>query len=120
MSTILLVDDHKVGREALAKILRLHAHEVMEAADAAEGLSMLNSMHFDIIITDFVMPEVSGFQFIDQVRKLWPDTRVLMMSGYLTPEVGGLLSEGFKFLPKPVDVPILLEAIERISAPASR
>jgi CheY-like chemotaxis protein len=119
MTVILLVDDHKVGREALAKILRLYGHEVVEAADGAEGLSILNRIPFDLIITDFVMPEVSGVQFIDQVRKKWPDTQIVMMSGYLTPEVGQMLTGDLTFLPKPVDVPILLEAIKRIGSSVS-
>ena len=65
---ILLVDDNRVGREGLAKILRLHGHEVVEAGGASEGLALLNNTRFDLIITDFVMPEVSGFEVADQLR----------------------------------------------------
>lgn len=111
---ILLVDDNNVSRQAFAKILRLHGHEVMEAATAAEGLGILGDIRFDLVITDFVMPDISGFQLIAQIRQKWPHTPILLMSGYLTPEVGDIISDGVDFIPKPVDVPVLLEAIERL------
>lgn len=111
---ILLVDDNRVGREALAKILQFHGHEVIEAADANHGLAILDGNRVDLIITDFVMPQMSGFQFIDEVRKRWPDARILMMSGYLTPELGKILSGNLGFLAKPIDVAVLLETIGRI------
>jgi CheY-like chemotaxis protein len=111
---ILLVDDNNVSRQAFAKILRLHGHEVMEAANAAEGLDILDDIRFDLVITDFVMPDISGFQLIAHIRQKWPHTPILLMSGYLTPEVGDIISGGVDFIPKPVDVPVLLEAIERL------
>ena len=111
---ILLVDDNNVSREAFAKILRLHGHEVMEAANAGEGLDILGDIHCDLVITDFVMPNISGFQLIAQIRQKWPRTLILLMSGYLTPEVGEIISDGVEFIPKPVEVPVLLEAIERL------
>ena len=111
---ILLVDDNRVGREAFAKILRLNGYEVMEAADAAEALETLSKIPIDLMITDFVMPGLSGVQLIEQIRSQWPRTRVLMMSGYLTSEVGSIVSDGVDFIPKPVDVPLLLSTINRI------
>jgi CheY-like chemotaxis protein len=116
---ILLVEDSKVSREACAKLLRLHGHEVVEAANAAEGLDNLHKLSFDLVITDFVMPNISGFQLIAQIREKWPRTPILLMSGYLTPEVGKIVSDGVEFIAKPVDVPVLLQAIERL-VPKSR
>ena len=111
---ILLVDDNNVSRGAFAKILRLHGHAVMEAADGSEGLDILGDLHCDLVITDFVMPNISGFQLIAQIRQKWPRTPILLMSGYLTPEVAEIISDGVEFIPKPVEVPVLLEAIERL------
>jgi CheY-like chemotaxis protein len=113
---ILLVEDNKVSREACAKLLRLHGYEVMEAANASEGLDILGRFSFDLVITDFVMPNISGFQLIAQIRQQWPRTPILLMSGYLTPEVGKIVSDGVEFIAKPVDLPVLLQAIERLVA----
>lgn len=111
---LLLVDDNRVGREAFAKILRLNGHEVLEAADGGEALEILSKISIDLIITDFVMPGLSGAQLIEQIRSRWPRTRMLMMSGYLTSEVGNIVSDGVDFIPKPVDVPVLLSTINRM------
>lgn len=111
---ILLVDDNNVSREAFANLLRLHGHEVMEAAAASDGLDILGSIHVDLVITDFVMPDISGFQLIGQVRQKWPRTPILLISGYLSPEVGEIVSDGVEFIPKPVELSVLLEAIERL------
>lgn len=111
---ILLVDDNNRSRKVFAEILRLHGHEVMEAADASEGLDILGSIHVDLIITDFVMPNTSGLQLIAQVRHKWPRMPILLISGYLTPEVGEIVSDGVEFIPKPVEMPVLLEAIQRL------
>ena len=112
---LLLIDDNNISRDAFAKILRLHGYQVMEAADASQGLDLLGNVHVDLIITDFVMPNISGFQLIAQVRQKWPDTPILLVSGYLTPEVGKIISDGVEFIPKPVELPVLLEAIERLA-----
>jgi CheY-like chemotaxis protein len=111
---ILLVDDNNVSREAFANLLRLHGHEVMEAAGAGDGVEILGSIHVDLVITDFVMPDISGFQLIAQIRQKWPRTPILLVSGYLSPEVGKIVSDGVEFIPKPVEVSVLLEAIERL------
>ena len=111
---ILLVDDNNVSREAFAKILRLHGHDTMEAADASEALSILGNIHFDLVITDFVMPNMSGFQLITKIRQNWPRTKIMLVSGYLTPEIGEMISEDVEFIPKPVEVSTLLNAIERL------
>ena len=111
---ILLVDDNKVSREAFANILRLHGHDVMEAVDGSEGLDILSNLHFDLVITDFVMPNMNGLQLIAKVRQKWPRTPILLISGYLTPEVGEIVSDGLEFISKPVEVPALLEAIQRL------
>jgi YesN/AraC family two-component response regulator len=86
----------------------------MEAVDATEGLDILGNNHVDLIITDFVMPNTSGFQLIAQVRQKWPRMPILLVSGYLTPEVGEIVSDGVEFIPKPVQMPVLLEAIQRL------
>ena len=115
---ILLVDDNKVSREAFGKILRLYGHEVLEASDATDALDILTRENVELIITDFVMPEINGVQLVERIRKDRPKTPILMMSGYLTSEVAPMVSKGVEFIPKPVDVPLLLQTISRMVLPA--
>ena len=77
-------------------------------------MNILDKVAVDLIITDFVMPGVSGAQLIEHIRQRWPNMRMLMVSGYLTSEVGKIVSDGVGFIPKPVDVPVLLQTINRI------
>ena len=114
---ILFVDDNAGSRQAFAKIIRLHGHEVMEAANATEALKILESFHLALVITDFVMPDVSGFQLIAHIRQKWPDMPILLMSGYLSPEIAEIISgwSGVEFIPKPLDAPAFLATVERLA-----
>ena len=111
---ILFVDDIAGSRQAFAKIIRLHGHEVMEAADATEALKILDSVHLELVITDFVMPNVSGFQLIAHIRQKWPDMPILLISAYLSEEIAEVISgwSGVKFIPKPIDAPAFLAAVD--------
>ena len=113
---ILFVDDDAASRDAFAQIIRLHGHEVMEAANATEALKILDSFPSELVITDFVMPDVSGFQLTAHIRQKWPDMPILLMSGYLSPEMADIISgwSGVKFIPKPIDAPAFLAAVDRL------
>ena len=114
---ILFVDDDAGSRHAFAKIIRLHGHEVMEAANATEALKILETFHLALVITDFVMPNVSGFQLTAHIRQKWPDMPILLMSGYLSPEMAEIISgwSGVEFIPKPIDAPAFLAAVDRLA-----
>ena len=60
---ILLVEDEAPARYAFARILRNRGHVVMEAADGLEALDVLEKYHFNLVITDLVMPNLNGFHF---------------------------------------------------------
>jgi two-component system, cell cycle sensor histidine kinase and response regulator CckA len=114
---ILFVDDNARSRQAFAKIIQLHGHEVMEAANATEALRILDSFHLELVITDFVMPNVNGFQLIAHIRQKWPDMPILLMSGFLSPEMAEIISgwSGVKFIPKPIDAPAFLAAVDKLA-----
>jgi two-component system cell cycle response regulator CpdR len=79
---ILLVEDEGIPRYAFAKLLRFHSHEVMEARDGVEALTLLDKYAFDLIITDLVMPRLDGFALIAQVRETSPNLPIVLISGY--------------------------------------
>jgi two-component system cell cycle sensor histidine kinase/response regulator CckA len=114
---ILFVDDNAGSRQAFTKIIRLHGHEVMEAANATEALKILDSFQLELVITDFVMPNMNGFQLTAHIRQKWPRMPILLMSGYLSPEIAEIISgwSGVEFIPKPIDTPTLLAAVDRLA-----
>tara|TARA_R110000787_G_scaffold226512_3_gene334309 strand:- start:70619 stop:70990 length:372 start_codon:yes stop_codon:yes gene_type:complete len=87
MAHILLVDDDDLARFAMREVLTRAGHDVTEAENGALGLSAQASTDFDVIITDIIMPEVEGIEFIIKIREQSPNIPVIAVSG------GGRMSE---------------------------
>lgn len=81
MATILLVDDDQQLRSMLAAVLRRAGHDVQVACDGAEAVSLYRSHPADLIITDLIMPEKEGLEMIRELRRDYPQARIIAMSG---------------------------------------
>jgi YesN/AraC family two-component response regulator len=82
MARFLIIDDEKMVRSTLRKILEKNRHEVLEAHNGREGLKVFGDRKdIDIVITDIIMPEVEGIQVIMELRKRNPDQKVMAISG---------------------------------------
>ena len=81
---ILLVDDHDQVRKTLARVLQEAGFEVLVAHDGLEGIRVLEQSDdsFDLILTDVVMPAVSGIDFASRIRESGVRTPILFMSGF--------------------------------------
>lgn len=79
---LLVVDDHAEVRESLAGQLRRMGHEVMEAGDGITGLDVFQEDHFDVVITDRIMPNLDGVRFAAVLKATSPETPVIMLSGF--------------------------------------
>ncbi|MEA3045899.1 MAG: hypothetical protein QOJ53_231 [Sphingomonadales bacterium] len=81
---ILLVDDHEAVRETTAGMLSDMGHEVASAGDGPAVLKMLESApaDYDLIVTDYAMPLMSGGDMLNQARKIRPDLPGIIISGY--------------------------------------
>ena len=86
--TVLLVDDERDVRLLWRLAFELHGGfgAITEAADGGEALKVLEVRSFDVVVTDFSMPGVSGFEIIDAALSGCPSTVVVMVSG--TADVG--------------------------------
>ena len=82
---ILLVEDEKVVRHLARRILERNGYVVEEAADGPSALRVLGdaTRPIQLVVTDAVMPHMSGFELVDRVSDRWPETRVLLVSGHL-------------------------------------
>jgi PAS domain S-box-containing protein len=103
--TILLAEDEESLRRLSARILEQRGYTVIAAETATEALRIAerNGRTIDLLLTDLVMPELSGTALAEQISQLLPDIRVLFMSGYADDVVSrnGSLTEGSAFLEKP-------------------
>lgn len=82
--TILLVEDEESVRELTVKILEMNGYSVIEAEDGVEAFEIYKSglYKIDLLITDVVMPRMSGRELTEKIKQLDPDIRVLFSSGY--------------------------------------
>jgi len=100
---ILVVDDEVRIREACRLVLEGCGYGVSLADTGAKGLELIRGQHFDIILLDLMMPELSGFDVLAQVKALHPDTVIIVITGYATLEhsVDAMKKGAFDFIPKP-------------------
>lgn len=86
---ILLVDDEETVRRVTGRLLEKLGYRVRAAGDADEALALLrDGERFDLVVTDVVMPGLSGIEMAERMRRLLPDQRILFTSGYTTREFG--------------------------------
>jgi len=81
MKRILLIDDDRAVRQMLSMLLAHAGYEVTEASNGFEGLDAIQQNEFDLVITDLIMPEKEGLETIMDMRKLYPDVKIIAMSG---------------------------------------
>ena len=103
--TVLVVEDVAAVRAVTRQMLERQGYCVLEAANGATALSLARQHQsaIHLLVTDVVMPEVSGRELADQLVQLRPDMKVLFMSGYTDDAVvrHGILQEGIAYLQKP-------------------
>ncbi len=103
--TILVVEDEKAVRDLTVRMLKQLGYHILTASSGAEALEISSTHHgtIDLLLTDVVMPAMSGRQLADAIVLTRPETKVLFLSGYTENTVvhHGVLEPGVEFLPKP-------------------
>lgn len=115
---ILLVENGDMLRPLLGKILRKDGYTVLEAKSGDEALALWDQYRrkIDLVVTDLVMPGMSGKQLVQRLKLLKPEVKVIYISGYES----GILSAGKKFgtdaifLQKPFRPAELSQAVQEI------
>jgi|SRR5271155_4888737 len=79
---ILLVDDNCLGLAARRSVLEELGHKVHTSCTAAEALELCGKHSFDVVVTDYKMPKMSGVELIVRLRKLHPAISVILISGF--------------------------------------
>ena len=113
---VLVVDDHPYLRRAATRSLR--SFDVVVAEDASEALALLAEQSFDLVVSDFHMPNKNGVQLLDDVRTRYPATRRLLTSADPPRRLRGLIASGVieRFIPKPWERSLAAEVGELLSA----
>lgn len=80
-STVLLVEDEVLLREGVQEMLEAHGFDVLVAGDGLEALELLQQTPVSVVVTDLVMPNMNGVDFISQVQQQFPQLPVIVASG---------------------------------------
>lgn len=116
--TVLLVEDEDDVRRLVSRILTGQGYRVMEAANGRDAL-LLSENHSGLIqlmVTDVIMPEMTGKQLVERLQPLRPEMRVLFMSGYSAAVITdkGILEPSAAYLSKPFTPQVLAEKVRQV------
>lgn len=120
MTTILLVDDEDLLREGIREILELSEYQVIEARDGEEALQKFAVNNVDLVISDIIMPNMDGVEFVSRLRDSFPAIPILTISGgsrVVSARFGldsALLSGANDSLTKPFNAKQLLEKVQKL------
>jgi CheY-like chemotaxis protein/glycine cleavage system H lipoate-binding protein len=103
---VLVVDDEEVVLQSVGKVLKPddeHEFVIDTALSASEGLDLMASRKYDLVVTDLMMPGIDGLQFIDRIRCTDRQTRIIMITGYATMRTAlqALRKGAFDYIAKP-------------------
>lgn len=111
---VLVVDDEKVVRDFLSRFLSLEAVEVKTAEDGFSAIEQAKKEKFDLVFLDVRMPKMDGLKTFLELKKINPETKYVMMTGYGVDElVEQAKKEGiFAYLKKPFDIEQMLSILK--------
>jgi DNA-binding NtrC family response regulator len=119
---VLVVDDEALIRWALVETLADAGHETAEAPDARTALEALLTAPepFDVVLLDLRLPDLSGLTVLSTVRRVSPNTQVILMTAYGTPDVIDDAHDlgAYCVLPKPLEMTSLSDLIVKAHAAA--
>jgi len=114
---ILVVDDEQVVLDSIKKHLKKDDYSIQTALTAKQGLDLLDGDTFDIVLTDLMMPEMDGLEFMKEVKDRHPHTPVIMITGYATINTALQATElgAFDYIAKPFTKSELRSVLQRAS-----
>lgn len=113
---ILVVDDEPLIRKSLYEILRIEGYRAFMAGTAEEALEAIKNARMDIIITDMMLPKMSGLVLLEKVKQDYPDTEVILATGYGSIEtaIKAMKNGAYDYITKPIidnEIKIILNKI---------
>ena len=116
---ILGVDDDLVMREALRDTLSAEGHEVHAVESAAQAFAELERQEWDLVLADLSLPRVSGLELLDRIKRSWPSTEVIVITGQgsIATAVDAIKRGAYHYLTKPFTaeeiIHLVRQALER-------
>lgn len=113
--SILVVDDDREVRNFITTLLNNCGYSVIPCKSAKEALERINGTKIDVVITDIIMPEISGTELLGKIRNKNPDIPVILMTGYadLNTAVDAIKKGVFDFIIKPYEPEQIIHSLEK-------
>lgn len=117
-NTILIVDDEANLRRSLSLILQKAGYSVTCAANGGEAIQYLQSGAYDLAFLDLKMPDTNGMELLPEIRNMYPDMPVLILTAHATLEsaIEAVRKGARDYLIKPIDPPVILSRVDEILA----
>ena len=116
--TILLVEDEETVRDIAFRALKQYGYQVIVAASGGDALLLCENIKkpVDLVLTDVIMPGMTGAEFIARLRQRWPGVKALFMSGYTADSIvrQGVLDPGMSFIGKPFRLEMLVKKVREV------
>ncbi len=111
---ILLVDDEDRFRQTLKKRISSRKYQVFDASSGIQALEMIQDNPVDVVVLDVRMPGLSGLETLTEIRKISPETEVILLTGHASvdPAIEGMKLGAFDYLMKPCQLEDLMVKIE--------
>jgi DNA-binding NtrC family response regulator len=110
---VLVIDDESIVRTSCSRTLGPEGYEVVAAQNGSEGLRLLEEGRFDLVLTDLKMPDMDGIEVLKKIKENWPQTEVIVITGYQTVEtaVKSIKLGAFDYIEKPFTPDTLVAAV---------
>lgn len=114
-AAVLVIDDESDLLDLMVETLNDSGYLAIPAVGAQEATAALDAMRFQVVVSDVMMPEVSGLDLLDAVKRRFQETEVVLVTGYATPDTVALAWEkgASGFLLKPFSTEQLVDAVGR-------
>lgn len=116
---LLVVDDEESIRELLREALCEYGYDIDTAADGAEGLALFRLLKHDLVLTDLMMPRITGWDLARHLRKLDSDLPIIILTGFGQGLEDDARCHGILLMHKPVRLDAVTRAISAAIAEAS-
>ena len=116
MKKILVIDDEAIVRTSCERTLAPEGYEVKSADSGKQGIEFLEKEPFSLVLLDLKMPDIDGIEVLNKIKVAWPETKVVMITGYSTVDtaVQALRLGAYNFIEKPFTPDTLISAVEEV------
>ncbi|MEP5765373.1 MAG: sigma-54 dependent transcriptional regulator [Halieaceae bacterium] len=115
---VLVIEDDNALREVIGETLQYGGHDCISAACADEALQILKTQRVNLILSDIQMPGMSGAEFLQESKRLWPEIPVVLMTafGEVEQAVTAMRQGAADYINKPFEAEVLLETVARLAS----